>query len=103
MRIDVLKVPHHGSSHSSTLAFLEAVRPTYALVSAGRQNRYGHPDAEALDRLAQVGAMVYRTDLSTNLRVISDGNQVEVLEGTLDELARVRILTTTARPSEGAP
>lgn len=89
--VDVLKVAHHGSSHSSTPGFLARARPTYAIVSCGAANRYGHPDPEALGRLEAAGAMVYRTDLSGNLRVISDGLTVEVLEGTLSELERVPI------------
>jgi len=62
---DVLQVGHHGSKTSSRLAFLEAVSPTYALVSAGPR-AYGKvtlPDREVLDALAAVGATVLRTDV----------------------------------------
>lgn len=89
--VDVLKVPHHGSAHSSTARFLDATRPRYALISCGATNRYGHPAPDALGRLERAGAMVYRTDVSGNLRVISDGVDVEVLEGSLAELERVRV------------
>lgn len=78
--IDLLKVAHHGSSHSSTNTFLRAVRPPIAVISCGIDNRYGHPDPEALERLQSVGALVYRTDQSGHLRAVSDGQSIEVLE-----------------------
>lgn len=90
--VEVLKVAHHGSEHSSTQPFLAALQPRFALISCGTDNRYGHPDPEALARYAHVGAAIYRTDLSGNLRVVSDGMDVEILEGSLAELERVRIV-----------
>ena len=61
-RLDLLKVAHHGSRTASTEAFLAALRPRVAVVSAGTGNPYGHPTRQALDRLAAVGARVFRTD-----------------------------------------
>ena len=69
---DVLKVAHHGSKTSSSTAFLRAVSPKYAVISCGF-NDYGHPTPEVLSRLAQVGAQVYRTDLSGDIVFVSDG------------------------------
>ncbi|HEX8927250.1 MAG TPA: ComEC/Rec2 family competence protein, partial [Terriglobales bacterium] len=60
---DLLKVPHHGSSTSSSDELLAAVHPRYALISSGRNNSYGHPRADVLSRLAGVHAKTYRTDL----------------------------------------
>lgn len=60
--IDVLKVAHHGSKSSSSEAFLGRVRPGDAVVSAGADNRYGHPHADVLGRLRLAGARVLRTD-----------------------------------------
>jgi competence protein ComEC len=99
---DVLKVAHHGSNHSSTDAFLDTVAPTYALISTGKDNRYGHPGEETLARLQSRGIMVYRTDLSGDLRVISDGTRIEILEGTLDELAGVAVVTGPPPPTPPA-
>lgn len=63
LRAELLKVGHHGSRTSSTLAWLEAVSPRVAVVSVGGRNRYGHPDPTALARLDSAGVeVVWRTD-----------------------------------------
>lgn len=73
---DVLKVGHHGSNTSSSLAFLESVGPEYAVISCGKDNKYGHPHSEAIDRLLRIGALVFRTDLSGDIVIESDGNNI---------------------------
>jgi competence protein ComEC len=71
---DVLKVAHHGSHNSSDEVFLRAVSPEYAVISAGANNRYGHPRAETLERLSAAGAVIYRTDIDgTVVFLFSDG------------------------------
>ncbi len=60
--VTILKCPHHGSKYSSSPEFLEAVSPDFTVVSCGRYNNYGHPSPETLDRLADVGSIIYRTD-----------------------------------------
>lgn len=84
--VDVLKVAHHGSSHSTGDLFLATVAPEYAVISSGAGNSYGHPDPETLARLGGLGAHVFRTDLSGDVRAVSDGLVVELFEGTLAEL-----------------
>lgn len=59
---DILKVAHHGSKYSSDGDFLEAVSSRAAVISCGTGNRYGHPHAEALERLQAAEAEIYRTD-----------------------------------------
>lgn len=59
---DILKVAHHGSKYSSDTAFLEKVSPETAVISCGMGNLYGHPHAETLERLEEVGAEIFRTD-----------------------------------------
>ncbi|HEY6147673.1 MAG TPA: MBL fold metallo-hydrolase, partial [Thermoanaerobaculia bacterium] len=66
-RSDVLKVGHHGSRGSTTPEFLEAVSPRAALVSCGRENRFGHPAPETLANLAARGIRVFRTDLDSDV------------------------------------
>jgi len=61
-RYPVLKVPHHGSTTSSSPALLDAVQPSLAIVSVGPDNRWGHPREEVLTRYAERGARVLRTD-----------------------------------------
>ena len=75
---EVLKVAHHGGNHSSTSSFLDAVKPSIALISAGQNNRYGHPGEETMERLGQRGIKVYRTDTMGELRVLSTGHGVKV-------------------------
>jgi competence protein ComEC len=62
LRVDVLKVAHHGSRTSSTSTFLEAARPRLALISVGVRNLYHHPSPEVVERLEDHGARVLRTD-----------------------------------------
>ncbi len=75
---DVLKVAHHGSSTSSTAAFVAAVRPRVALVSVGAANMYGHPSPSVVARLRASGAEVRRTDADGGLVVSTDGRRVDV-------------------------
>lgn len=75
---DVLKVAHHGSAHSTSRAWLEAVRPELAVISVGAENRYGHPDEGTLLRLEKAGARVLRTDLMGTIRLVSDQTSVRV-------------------------
>lgn len=60
---DILKVGHHGSRTSSSPEFVKAVSPSYAFISDGKDNKYGHPHQETLDTLTQFGAKIFRTDL----------------------------------------
>lgn len=80
---DVFKAAHHGSSTSNTLAFLQAIRPRYVVVSCGKDNSYGHPHQEALQNYAMVGAQVLRTDEngSVVLAATEDGLQCYAARG----------------------
>lgn len=71
---DVLKVGHHGSDSSSTAEFLNDVQPEYAVISCGKGNSYGHPHSEAMDRLNDIVAQIYRTDEQGTITVVCDGN-----------------------------
>ncbi|MEK9182621.1 MAG: ComEC/Rec2 family competence protein [Patescibacteria group bacterium] len=69
----ILKVGHHGSRTSSSADFVEAVSPEYALISDGRDNKYGHPHQDTLDTLTSLGAKIFRTDLLGTIIMKSDG------------------------------
>ena len=75
---DVLKVGHHGSTTSTTAAFLEAVAPRLALVSVGAGNFYGHPGPEVMRRLAAQGATVLRTDQLGTVVLRTNGEWIDV-------------------------
>lgn len=77
---EVLKLGHHGSRTSSSEEFLATVDPQYAVVSAGRDNSYGHPNQEVLDRVAAVGATVVSTAEQGTVVFRSDGERVWVEE-----------------------
>jgi len=78
LRADVLKVGHHGSSTSSSDAFLAAVRPRAAVISVGARNTYGHPSNDVLRALGNVGAEVLRTDQSGTIIARTNGTRLEI-------------------------
>ena len=75
---DVIKIGHHGSSYSSSPDFLEAVNPSYAVISVGKGNKYGHPATETLQALADRNISVYRTDKQGTVVFTSDGKNISV-------------------------
>jgi len=78
LRADVLKVGHHGSKNSTTPEFLAAVHPRVAVISAGEDNPYGHPNPELLARLTAVGVRILRTDQDGAVHVLTDGTRLEI-------------------------
>ena len=73
LKAQVLQLGHHGSSTSSSSVFLEAVFPEVVIYSAGKDNSYGHPHSEVVDRLADMGILLYGTDVHGTVLVITDG------------------------------
>jgi len=78
LRADVLKAGHHGSRTSTTPWMAEAVRPLFTVISAGQDNRFGHPHPETLERLAAQGSHVLRTDRDGLVTVRTDGRRLTV-------------------------
>ena len=74
--IDVLKVGHHGSKTSSSKAFIDEINPKYAVISVGKNNRYGHPNKEVLDNLNN--SKVYRTDKDGSIMFKMKNNKLEI-------------------------
>ena len=79
LKADVLRVSHHGSNTGSTMKFLQAVHPEYAVISVGKDNGYGHPHTEVLERLNEIGAKVLRTDELGTIVFQSDGNTLTLV------------------------
>lgn len=73
---DVLKVGHHGSSTSTSTEFLKKVSPSSAVISCGKDNSYGHPHSETLQKLADMRTAVYRTDELGTIVSVSDGKTI---------------------------
>ncbi|TSC88688.1 MAG: competence protein ComEC [Microgenomates group bacterium Gr01-1014_5] len=71
--VEVLKVPHHGSKNGLTLGMLEVSSPGLAIISAGRNNRYGHPHKETLEMLRDLRVKTLRTDQEGEIEIVSDG------------------------------
>ena len=74
--IDVLKVGHHGSKTSSSKEFIKEVNPKYSIISAGKNNRYGHPNKEALDNLKN--SKIYRTDQDGSIMFKIKNNKLKI-------------------------
>lgn len=75
---NVLKLSHHGSSTSNTNKFLDAVNPTYVVISLGEDNEYGHPHTEVLQSIYNRNLKVYRTDKQGTVVFTSDGKNISV-------------------------
>ena len=102
---DVLKVSHHGAAESSCYVFLREVMPTYAVISVGEGNKYGHPTDAALSRLRDVGAAVYRTDELGTIICYSDGKALRFvnIKGTdMPEAEENRTDVAPSVPEDGA-
>jgi len=80
---DLLKVGHHGSATSTTPEILQAVHPTFAVISVGYRNTFGLPKPAVLDRLQASGVHIYRTDLDGAVTFYLDGHAVTPALATL--------------------
>lgn len=78
LQAEILKAPHHGSRTSSHPDFLRAVRPKDVIVSSGRFNVFHHPHPNIVERYAQHGTTVWRTDLQGAIRITTDGTDTRI-------------------------
>ena len=80
LKADVIKIGHHGSGSSTASRFIKKVNPKYAVICVGKDNDYGHPHDEVLNRLYNLGISVLRTDEDGNIKVKTDGKNITVME-----------------------
>lgn len=81
---DILKVAHHGSKNSSGDEFLQSVLPSYSIISAARENSYGHPHEETLERLLNAESTILSTQGNGAITIVTDGKKMHV-EGYVRE------------------
>lgn len=77
---DILKLGHHGSNTSTSVAFLEVVSPEAVIISASENNSYGHPHEEILERLVNAGVDVYQTSQHGDVVFQSDGTNIKLID-----------------------
>lgn len=78
LKSTLLKVSHHGSKNGTTPNFLKAVAPSLAVISAGKNNYYGHPHPELIKLLEENNIQIYRTDQNGTIEIKTDGKIVEI-------------------------
>jgi competence protein ComEC len=78
LHADVIKVPHHGSKTSSTEEFVVATKPQFAIISVGRQSRFGHPHQEVVERWQANGATILTTGNSGAITIATDGHDLSL-------------------------
>mgnify|MGYP000308475356 CR=1 FL=1 len=76
LKADVLKAGHHGSSTSTSDAFLKKVSPSWVVIQCGKGNSYGHPHKETMEKLKKAGCQVLRTDEEGTITAFSDGKTI---------------------------
>lgn len=78
LKSTVLKITHHGSKSSSTEEFLKVVDPKFALIGVGKNNLFGHPNDEIIERLKNHGIKIYRTDENGEIRINTNGKSNKI-------------------------
>jgi len=78
LKSDVLKVGHHGSKTSTCVEFVRVVNPDYAVISVGRDNKFGHPNFRVLRNLEKEGVEILRTDEMGDVVLVSNGEEVKI-------------------------
>jgi len=79
VKCDVLKVGHHGSNTASSYMLIKEASPEYAVISCGKNNKFGHPHEQTLSRLEQANVEVFRTDEDGTVWIVSDGEKIDVV------------------------
>lgn len=89
LHADILKVGHHGSSDSSSSAFLREVNPKISVIEVGKDNDYGHPHTETIRALGKIGSKIYRTDQDGSIDITTDGTSFSISTQKAQNIASV--------------
>ncbi len=79
LAVEILKIAHHGSKTSSAPEFIKTVSPQIAVISCAKNNTYGHPHPDVLATLEKFGITVLRTDETGDIRILSDGSNLSII------------------------
>jgi beta-lactamase superfamily II metal-dependent hydrolase len=96
---NILKVGHHGSCNATGTSLLQAIAPSYALISSGGPNdpnMFGHPHCQTIDKLRSAGVHYYRTDTNGDITITTDGRVFAIVptKGLPDSAACPRACAT---------
>ena len=90
--IDMIKIPHHGSLTSSTEGLLNKVKPQIGIISVGRNNFYGHPNKEVIDRYEDLNTKLYRTDTMGMIKIKLNKEDIQINTFVKEKLSLIKLL-----------
>ena len=80
LKSDILKVAHHGSKTSSITEFIEKIKPQYAIIGVGEDNKFGHPSDSTIQNLEKANIRIYRTDKMGEIEIKTNGKEIKINE-----------------------
>lgn len=80
LKSDILKVAHHGSKTSSITEFIEKIKPKYAIIGVGEDNKFGHPSDGTIQNLEKENIRIYRTDKMGEIEMKTNGKEIKINE-----------------------
>lgn len=80
LKSDILKVAHHGSKTSSITEFIEKIKPKYAIIGVGEDNKFGHPSGSTIQNLEKANIRIYRTDKMGEIEIKTNGKEIKINE-----------------------
>lgn len=80
LKSDILKVAHHGSKTSSITEFIEKIKPKYAIIGVGEDNKFGHPSDSTIQNLEKANIRIYRTDKMGEIEIKTNGKKIKINE-----------------------
>ena len=90
--VDIIKIPHHGSDTSSKSELLQVIKPKVGVITVGRNNMYGHPQKEVLNRYDKIGTEVFRTDTMGRIKIILNKADMKIERFLQEERSFYEIL-----------